>query len=54
MNVGDKNIKPAYTHDLQLDYTANIKSLYIDVFAKYENIPVRAPNVQKTRARYLI
>ena len=21
VNVGDKNIKPAYTHDLQLDYT---------------------------------
>ena len=54
VNVGDKNIKPAYTHDLQLDYTANIKSLYIDVFAQYENIRQRIAQYSKVNMQQVV
>lgn len=47
VNIGNENIKPAYTHDLQLDYTTNIKSLYIDVFAQYKNIRQRIAQYSK-------
>ena len=54
VNIGDKNIKPAYTHDLQLDYTTNIKSLYIDVFAQHENIHQRIAQYSKIDKQQLV
>lgn len=47
VNIGDENIKPAYTHDLQLDYTANIRSLYIDIFSQYESTRQRIAQYSK-------
>ena len=47
VNIGDENIKPAYTHDLQLDYTANIKSLYIDIFSQYKSTRQRIAQYSK-------
>lgn len=54
VNIGDQDIKPEYTHDLQLDYTANIKSLYIDVFAQYENIRQRIAQYSKIENQQVV
>lgn len=54
VNIGDKNIKPAYKHDLQLDYTANIKSLYIDAFAQYESTRQRIAQYSKMDKRQVV
>lgn len=40
-SLGSKDIKPAYTHDLLLDYTANIKPFYFDLSAQYKGTKQR-------------